>query len=188
VKRTLRELRSQLRTLVLLAALMIFGLAVGAYLVVHQRIVWPSWVPFAGQHEFVLNAQVSEVAGVLPGQGQAVTIAGVDVGEITGVSLRQGLPTVGMEIDPQYANRICSNATVLLRPKTGLNDMVAELDPGSPGAGARRAAARPWAHRRRCPRSAWTRSSRSWTATPGTSSSCSSPMPARRSRTAAAQI
>ena len=42
-----------------------------------------------------------------------------------------------MEINPQYASRIYSNATVLLRPKTGLNDMVAELDPGSAGAGTR---------------------------------------------------
>ena len=40
-----------------------------------------------------------------------------------------------MEIDPQYASRIYPNATVLLRPKTGLNDMVAELDPGNAGGG-----------------------------------------------------
>jgi phospholipid/cholesterol/gamma-HCH transport system substrate-binding protein len=133
----MREIRGQLRTVVLLVAVMAFGLAVGTYLVVHQRIVWPSWIPFAGKHEFVLGARVNEVAGVLPGQGQAVTIAGVDVGEITSVSLQQGVPVLGMEIDPQYADRLYSNATVLLRPKTGLNDMVAELDPGSPGAGTR---------------------------------------------------
>jgi phospholipid/cholesterol/gamma-HCH transport system substrate-binding protein len=40
-----------------------------------------------------------------------------------------------MRIDPQYGNRIYSNATVLLRPKTGLQDMVAELDPGGPNRG-----------------------------------------------------
>jgi phospholipid/cholesterol/gamma-HCH transport system substrate-binding protein len=40
-----------------------------------------------------------------------------------------------MEIDPQYANRIYPDATVLLRPKTGLNDMVAQLDPGRASAG-----------------------------------------------------
>jgi phospholipid/cholesterol/gamma-HCH transport system substrate-binding protein len=80
---------------------------------------------------------VSAVAGVLPGQGQAVTVSGVDVGEISGVSLQQGVPVVKMEIDPQYASRIYSNATVLLRPKTGLNDMVAELDPGGARGGTR---------------------------------------------------
>jgi phospholipid/cholesterol/gamma-HCH transport system substrate-binding protein len=40
-----------------------------------------------------------------------------------------------MEIDPQYAKRIHADATVLLRPKTGLNDMVAELDPGTAQSG-----------------------------------------------------
>ena len=40
-----------------------------------------------------------------------------------------------MEIDPQYASRIHPDATVLLRPKTGLNDMVAELDPGTTKSG-----------------------------------------------------
>ena len=137
MNRTLRDIRRQARAVVLLAAVIVFGLAVGVYLVVHQRIVWPTWVPFAGKQEFVLKAQVSEVAGVLPGQGQAVTIAGVDVGEIDGVTLTNGVPVVSMEINPQYASRIYSNATVLLRPKTGLNDMVAELDPGRAGAGTR---------------------------------------------------
>jgi phospholipid/cholesterol/gamma-HCH transport system substrate-binding protein len=131
VKRTLRELRGQVRTIVLLLALAASGLVVGAYLVAHQRIVWPSWLPFVGKHEFVLNARVSSVAGVLPGQGQAVTISGVTVGQISAVSVQRGAPLLRMEIDPQYASRIHPDATVLLRPKTGLNDMVAELDPGT---------------------------------------------------------
>jgi phospholipid/cholesterol/gamma-HCH transport system substrate-binding protein len=136
-RRTVRELRSQLRTMLLMVALAIFGLAVGSYVVVHQRIVWPSWVPFVGEHQFVLSAQVSAVAGVLPGQGQAVTISGIDVGQISGLTLRGGTPLLTMSIDSQYSNRIYPNATVLLRPKTGLNDMVAELDPGTRSAGPR---------------------------------------------------
>jgi phospholipid/cholesterol/gamma-HCH transport system substrate-binding protein len=135
--RTLRELRAQLRTILLIALLAVFGLAVGAYLVVHQRIVWPSWVPLVGEHDFILNAPVSAVSGVLPGQGQAVTVSGVTVGQISGVSLRGGVPIVTMSIAPKYANRLYSNAAVLLRPKTGLNDMAAELDPGSPSVGRR---------------------------------------------------
>jgi phospholipid/cholesterol/gamma-HCH transport system substrate-binding protein len=88
-------------------------------------------VPFVGKQYFILNARVSAVSGVLPGQGQAVTIAGVTVGEISGVSLHNGLPVVTMRLDPQYGSRIYPNATVLLRPKTGLQDMVVQLDPGS---------------------------------------------------------
>jgi phospholipid/cholesterol/gamma-HCH transport system substrate-binding protein len=135
--RTLRELRAQLTTLLLMVGVAVLGLAVGAYLVVHQRIEWPSWVPLLGRHEFVLSARVSGVSGVLPGQGQAVSVSGVTVGQISGVSLRHGVPVVRMSIDPRYAGRIYSNATVLLRPKTGLNDMVAELDPGSAAGGRR---------------------------------------------------
>jgi phospholipid/cholesterol/gamma-HCH transport system substrate-binding protein len=135
--RTARELHAQLHTIALLGLLVVFGLGVGAYLVSHQRLVWPSWVPVLGHSEFVLDAPVSAVAGVLPGQGQAVTVSGVTVGQITAVNIRHGVPVVTMEIDPQYANRIYPNATVLLRPKTGLEDMVAQLDPGNPSAGPR---------------------------------------------------
>jgi phospholipid/cholesterol/gamma-HCH transport system substrate-binding protein len=135
VTRTMRELRRQLRTIVLLIALAVLGIAVGGYLVGHERIEWPSWVPFVGKHEFLLSAQITAVSGVLPGQGQAVTISGVTVGQISGLALHGGVPVVSMNIDPQYANRIYPNATVLLRPKTGLNDMVAELDPGSASSG-----------------------------------------------------
>ena len=132
-----RELRAQLRPIVLISALAVLGLGVAAYLLVHQRIVWPSWVPFLGRHEFVLEARVSSVNGVLPGQGQAVTISGVTVGEISGVSLSHGQAVVRLELDPRYGDRIYPDASVLLRPRTGLNDMVAELDPGSARAGSR---------------------------------------------------
>lgn len=135
VARNARELRRQIPSLVLIALLIVFGLGVGAYLVGHERIQWPSWLPFLGQRYFVLNADVSSVDGVLPGQGQAVTVSGVTVGQISGVTMNNGAPVVNMNIDHQYANRIYPNATLLLRPKTGLEDMVAELDPGSSSAG-----------------------------------------------------
>jgi phospholipid/cholesterol/gamma-HCH transport system substrate-binding protein len=135
--RTLRELRRQLRSIVMMALLAVVGLGTGAYLVVHERIQWPSWLPFVGQHFFVLNAPVSAVSGVLPGQGQAVTVSGVTVGQISAVGFKQGVPVVTMNIEPRYANRIYPNATVLLRPKTGLEDMIAELDPGTSASGPR---------------------------------------------------
>jgi phospholipid/cholesterol/gamma-HCH transport system substrate-binding protein len=132
LRRARRTLQSQLRTIALMLVLVVFGLGIGANLVVHERFQWPSWMPFVGQTYFNLNAQVSAVSGVLPGQGQAVTISGVTVGQISGVKLVDSVPVISMKIDPQYANRLYSNATVLLRPKTALEDMVAQLDPGSP--------------------------------------------------------
>jgi phospholipid/cholesterol/gamma-HCH transport system substrate-binding protein len=137
VARTTRELRRQASALVLIGLVVVFGVGVGIFLVIHQRIQWPTWVPVLGKTYFTLNAPVAAVSGVLPGQGQAVTVSGVTIGEITAVTLEHGVPVVGMKIDPQYASRIYSNATVLLRPKTGLQDMVAQLDPGSRTGGVR---------------------------------------------------
>ncbi len=69
------------------------------------------------------------------GQGQAVTIAGVQVGQVGGVSVQDGLAVVTMNIYKQYAP-IYRNATVLLRPRTPLKDMYLALDPGTKSAGA----------------------------------------------------
>ena len=84
---------------------------------------------------------MSTAQAVTPGQGQTVNIAGVEVGEIASVKLRDGKAIIGMQIQPKY-DRIYKDASVLLRPKTGLKDMVAELTPGTedggPAAGGRR--------------------------------------------------
>ena len=66
-----------------------------------------------------------------PGQGQAVDIAGIQIGKVTSVDLEDGHAVVGMDIEPKYMQLIHPNATLLLRPKTNLNDMVVEVEPGS---------------------------------------------------------
>jgi phospholipid/cholesterol/gamma-HCH transport system substrate-binding protein len=132
-----KPVKERLTAIALLIILASFSLAVGTYLVVHQRIHPPSWVPIVGERDFILKARITGVAGVLPGQDQAVTISGVRVGDVAGVALDHGLAVATMRIQPRYGDgRIYPNATILMRPKTGLKDMIAELDPGSPRAGA----------------------------------------------------
>ena len=96
-----------------------------------QATALPSWVPFLGEDRFELSADFSTAQAVTPGQGQAVNIAGIQVGDITGVELVNGRARVKMEIDYEYAPLINDDATMLLRPKTGLNDMTIEVDPGT---------------------------------------------------------
>ena len=110
------------------------GVFSGAVIVSHQRINPPSWVPIVGKPEFILKAQLTSVQGVLPGQGQAVTISGVRVGQIGSVELVDGAAIASLRVEKRYAH-FYPNATVLLRPKTPLKDMVAEIDPGTPAAG-----------------------------------------------------
>src|SRR5947209_9013826 len=74
---------------------------------------------------------------VTPGQGQVVTIAGVPVGEISGVDLVGGRAVISMRIRRKYFH-VYHDASALLRPKTGLNDMLVELTPGHPASGTLR--------------------------------------------------
>jgi phospholipid/cholesterol/gamma-HCH transport system substrate-binding protein len=113
-------------------AMITVALVVGAYITTHQRIHIPAWVPAIGQHRFFLDAELSSAPGVMPGQGQMVTVSGVPVGEIGKVSLKNGKAVLRLAIKERYAH-IHRDATILLRPKTGLKDMVAELDPGTQG-------------------------------------------------------
>ena len=57
-------------------------------------------------------------------------VAGIQIGKIDSVSVEDGHAVVGMDIEPKYAPLIHPDARLLLRPKTNLNDMVVEVDPG----------------------------------------------------------
>jgi phospholipid/cholesterol/gamma-HCH transport system substrate-binding protein len=111
-----------------IAVLVVAAIGVTIYILEHQ----PSFV--FGQSYYTVQAPFTTAAAVTAGQGQAVTIAGVQVGQVGGVTLRDGQAVVTMNIYKQYAP-IYRDATVLLRPRTPLKDMYLELDPGSRNAG-----------------------------------------------------
>jgi phospholipid/cholesterol/gamma-HCH transport system substrate-binding protein len=129
-----RALRAHLRDTLAIIGLILAGLFAGTVILVNQRAVLPSWVPLIGTDRFELNADFSTAQAVTPGQGQSVDISGIKVGEVSSVTLENGHAVVGMEIDNKYAPLIHTNASLLLRPKTGLNDMVVEVDPGTQSA------------------------------------------------------
>jgi phospholipid/cholesterol/gamma-HCH transport system substrate-binding protein len=110
-------------------ALVVAAIAVTLYILEHQ----PSFV--FGQSYYTVRAPFATAAAVTPGQGQAVTIAGVQVGQIGGVTLQNGRAVLTMNIYKKY-KPIYNDATVLLRPRTPLKDMYLALDPGTPSAGA----------------------------------------------------
>ncbi len=122
------------RDSVAIVLLVLLAAAVGGYILAQQRLHLPGWVPFFGRDFYTLKADFSTAQAVTPGQGQTVDIAGVGVGEITKVELVGGHAVVTMKIKPKYA-QIYPDATMLLRPKTGLKDMTVELNPGSSKAG-----------------------------------------------------
>ena len=112
-------------TMIVIAAL------VGGYILAHENLKLPGWVPVLGRNYFVLKGEFQTAQAVTPGQGQAVTIAGAKIGEIASVDLRNGVAVVTMHLVPKYSEgRLYHDATMLLRPKTQLKDMTVEVDPG----------------------------------------------------------
>jgi phospholipid/cholesterol/gamma-HCH transport system substrate-binding protein len=122
-----------MRDFIAIILLSVAGLGVAGYILAHQRFYLPKWVPVLGTDFFELKGEFSTAQSVTPGQGQTVDIAGVPVGEIKKVELNDGRAIVTMAIKQKYADMIKQDATMLLRPKTGLKDMIVELDPGTPG-------------------------------------------------------
>jgi phospholipid/cholesterol/gamma-HCH transport system substrate-binding protein len=115
------------RDFIAIGLLMAIGLAVGGYVLSHQRLRFP----LLEAKPFLLRAEFSTAQAVMPGQGQTVRVSGVRVGDIGKVRLRDGVAVVDLELDAQFRDLVHRDASALLRPKTGLKDMFVELDPGS---------------------------------------------------------
>jgi phospholipid/cholesterol/gamma-HCH transport system substrate-binding protein len=117
-----------------IVGLIVVALAVASVILANQRLTLPGWLPVLGQDFTEVEAELSTAQAVTPGQGQTVNVAGVEVGEISRVRLEDGKAIVTLRLE-EGSVPVYRDASVLLRPKTGLKDMVAELTPGTRQAG-----------------------------------------------------
>jgi virulence factor Mce-like protein len=122
----MRGVRKQASTIGAIAGLVAIALAVGGYILVHQRLALP-W-----QSSYTVRAAFPTGQAVTPGQGQQVTVAGVKVGEVSAVDLDDGHAVVSLRIERDRLDKVGTDARLLLRPKTPLQDMSVDLDPGRP--------------------------------------------------------
>jgi phospholipid/cholesterol/gamma-HCH transport system substrate-binding protein len=127
VSRGLRSVaRQYLWVVTTIAIFVIAAVATAAYILDHQRFRWP-W-------DEVMSIEVEFPSGqaITAGQGQQVLVSGVKVGEIGGVKLDGGRALVTLDIEPDRAGPLYRDASFLVRPKTALNDMSVQVDPGRP--------------------------------------------------------
>jgi len=122
-----RAIRKHLPDFAAIIVLLLLSIVVAVYILSNERFRFP----FFSSPQYTLNAEFQTLQAVTPGQGQTIRISGVQVGAIGAVTLRNGLAVVQMDIDQQYRKLVHENATLLLRPKTGLDDMFIEMNPGS---------------------------------------------------------
>jgi len=128
-----KAFRGRTRDLIAATLLAIAGIATVLVIISQQKASLPGWVPIFGQDFFQLEAEFLPAQAVTPGQGQAVQIAGIQVGKVGNVNLEDGHAVVRMDVESKYAPLIHRDARLLLRPKTGLADMVIQVDPGNSG-------------------------------------------------------
>jgi phospholipid/cholesterol/gamma-HCH transport system substrate-binding protein len=126
-----RQARGRRKDTIAIIVLAIAGVVMMLGIFTQQKASLPAWLPVVGEEFEHITAEFSTAQAVTPGQGQSVDIAGVEIGKVASVNLEDGHAVVGMEIVPEYMELIHPNASFLLRPKTGLNDMIVEVDPGN---------------------------------------------------------
>ncbi len=130
----IRQIKKQAPVFIAIVVLFVLAIAVGSYILTNQRFYLPAWFPVIGTDFYEINAELQTAQAVVPGQGQTVNIAGVKVGDVGKVTLEDGRAQVQMRIRDEY-KPVYKDATILLRPKTGLKDMYLALDPGTEEAG-----------------------------------------------------
>jgi phospholipid/cholesterol/gamma-HCH transport system substrate-binding protein len=123
-----RELRKQWGPAAVILAFAALSTALGIYTLGQQRVS----SPFTSHYE--VRIAFARTPGLAPGLGQPATVAGVHVGEVTGVDLVEGRAVVTLTIDRDQLPRVYADASAALRPNTALGDQEITLRPGRPPA------------------------------------------------------
>jgi phospholipid/cholesterol/gamma-HCH transport system substrate-binding protein len=121
------RIRREARWLGPIAALVLVAIACAIYLLSNERLA----SPFSSS--YTVYARFENVDAVAPGLGEPVNVAGVRVGQISGVSLKDGVGVLELLIDPDKLPHLYEGATAALVPNTPLKDMQVDLAPGRPG-------------------------------------------------------
>ena len=101
------------------------------FIFTQQKASLPSWAPVRRRRIRPHHRRIRQPRRrSRPARARRSMIAGIQVGKITSVDLEDGHAVVGMDIEPKYMELIHPDATLLMRPKTNLNDMAVEVDPG----------------------------------------------------------
>jgi phospholipid/cholesterol/gamma-HCH transport system substrate-binding protein len=122
--------RRALSNLLALAVMFAAGIVAAAYVLLHERLS----VPVRSTYD--ISAQLTAADGVVPGLGQPVNVAGVQVGSIAAAHVASGLAVVTLQLNRGQVPHVYADADVTLAPVTPLGDVEIDLSPGAPPAAA----------------------------------------------------
>ena len=118
--------KTHVTELLAVLGLLVLAAGIGGYILSQQRFRFP----LIESRPKVVEVELENAQAVQPGQGQTVRVAGVQIGAISDVEVEDGVAVVQVEIEEEFEDVIREDATALLRPRTGLKDMLLEVDPG----------------------------------------------------------
>ena len=121
-----RTIRQNLGPFSAILVLILIAAIVGGYILENQRFRFP----LAEDAPMRINVELDNAQAVTPGRGQTVQVAGVEIGDIGEVKLKDGRALVALDIKKEYDTLIRRDATAALRPRTGLKDMYVQVFPG----------------------------------------------------------
>ncbi|HTK62596.1 MAG TPA: MlaD family protein [Pseudonocardia sp.] len=114
-----------LRNTSITVGMIVIALVVGGIILSQQRFIAP-W-----SNRYVIYATFEASPGISPGQGQEVRIAGVQVGQIVDADVTSG-GQARLELSLEPGHPVYDNASLVLRPKSPLNEMYVIMNPGAP--------------------------------------------------------
>lgn len=125
-----KAIRDHLKDMAAIIGLLAIAMTVGVYVLNKQRLRFP----LIEETPYRLKAVFDTAQAITPGQGQTVRVSGIRIGDIADTELVNGRAVVSFDIDQKYRDLIRTDASALLRPKTGLKDMFIEVNPGTKSA------------------------------------------------------
>jgi phospholipid/cholesterol/gamma-HCH transport system substrate-binding protein len=128
-----RAIKTHYKDFIAITVMVLLAVTTLLIILSNQKAALPGWVPGLGREFYSINAEFETAQAITPGQGQAAVIAGINVGKVGAAELEDGVAKVRLDIEPEYRDLLHQDAEFLLRPRTGLSDMVIEIDPGTTG-------------------------------------------------------
>lgn len=92
-------------------------------------------VPFVSSSKYVVAVEFPDAKGLDTADSPAAAVAGTPEGQVSGVQYRNGQALVTLSFNSDVRGKIFADATAQLRPASALQNLLVNVDPGSPKAG-----------------------------------------------------
>ena len=96
-----RQARGHRKDTIAIVVLALAGIVMMLGIFTQQKASLPSGCRSSAKNSTTSPAEFATAQAVTPGQGQAVDIAGIQIGKVTSVDLEDGHAVVGMDIEPE---------------------------------------------------------------------------------------